>query len=81
MKGTVSKRRGKDQVLCLCKCPTCEKLFTVYSAVLHPDKLNRIYCEKHECNRLKENIGYERFRDNEKTMMSRFQGNHKPTFT
>jgi len=40
------------------KCPTCGKMFIEYYEVVPPEKIPRLYCEKHAGNREESEYGY-----------------------
>jgi len=43
---------------CKCCCPTCRHRFTMLSDSLYTDRLNWVYCTKHEENRNRNNEGF-----------------------
>ena len=49
----------KQQVKCLCVCPTCHKKYVVKSNSLYKDRINWIYCKRDENNRIRNPEGYD----------------------
>jgi hypothetical protein len=49
----------KQQVACLCVCPTCHRRYVVKSNSLYTDRINWIYCKRDENNRFRNPEGYD----------------------
>ncbi len=55
----------RQRVACLCVCPACHKRYVVKSNSLYKDRINWIYCNRHENNRFCNPEGYDdEFDDN-----------------